>query len=315
MQTVDRRRFIQSSTLGGVAAAVATAAPSTSAFAYPSPTENKISLATWSIVRSFQTGVWKLTDIHRICREDFGLDGVEYVTSFFESPVAGYLDRLNKNSQEYGIRNVLIMVDNEGPMLAQEKQARMQAAVNHRKWVEIAAYLGCHAIRCNAHGGGKSSAEDPSAIDRGVESFGALLEYAKEFKVNIVIENHGGLSSEPDFLPALARKLNNPNFGILPDYGNYIQGTDIAAAVKNAMPFAKGVSVKASWRPDGTNPDWDLEKLLGISMAAGYKGFWGIESGLRRPQAERPTDPESIKKDEWQAVLWTKAVVQKVVFA
>ena len=253
MNVFDRRSFLRNSALAGIAAGVGsgTAIP---AFSYPRPTENRISLATWSLVRSFRVGVWKLTDIHRICREDFGIDGVEYVTAFFEAPVAGYLDRLNKASRDFGVRNVLIMVDNEGQMVSTDPAVRKQAVINHRKWVEVAAYLGCHAIRCNAHGGGSSMAEDPGAIDRAAEAFSALLDYAKEFHVNIMIENHGGLSSEPDFLPGLAKKLNNPNFGILPDYGNYLADSDIKAALRKAMPYAKGVSVKAGWQPDGTHP-------------------------------------------------------------
>ena len=285
------------------------------AFSYPRPTENKISLATWSLVRSFRAGVWKLTDIHRICREDFGVDGVEYVTAFFEAPVAGYLDRLNKASQEYGVRNVLIMVDDEGEMISRDSAVWKQSVINHRKWVEVASYLGCHAIRCNARGGGQSLAEDPDSINRAAESFGALLDYAKEFKINIVIENHGGISSEPDFLPGPAEKIGSPNFGILPDYGNYAPNSDIKAALRKAMAHAKGVSVKAGWQPDGTHPQYDLAELLGVSKAAGYSGFWGIESGMRRPRGEAPTEVDLIKKDEWQAVNWTKAVVQKVVFA
>lgn len=314
LSSQTRRSFIQSSLLAGLATGSLATSRSTSVAAYPRPTENKISLATWSLVSSFHAGIWKLTDIPRICREDFGIDGIEYVTSFFEVPVENYLKRLNRAAAEYGVENVLIMVDGEGEMVSKDKATRMQAAVNHRKWVEIAAYLGCHAIRCNAHGGGRTSQEDPDALDRAADSFAALLDYAREFKVNIIIENHGGLSSEPQWLPALAEKIADDNFGLLPDYGNYdLKDGDVYEAVAKAMPYAKGVSVKAGWQPDGTHPQYDLEKLLKISKDAGYTGFWGIESGLRRKQ--RPANAEETKQSDWQAVLWTKAAIEKVVFA
>lgn len=313
MNGINRRDFIQNTALTAALGAGVSAAGS--AAAHPAPDQNAISLATWSLIRSFNAGVWKLTDIHRICREDFGLDGVEYVTNFFESPVAGYLDRLNRTSQQYGIRNVLIMVDNEGDMVAKDRSVRMQSAINHRKWVEIAAYLGCHAIRCNARGGGNKPEEDPDAIERAAEAFTALVEYAKEFKINVVIENHGGLSSDPKWLPDLVRKVNSPHFGILPDYGNYNPGTDVYEAVRQAMPHAKGVSVKAGWLPDGSHPDYDLEKVIKVSVDSGFKGFYGIESGMRRPRGEMAAGPEQAKQDDWQAVLWTKAAIRKVVFA
>jgi sugar phosphate isomerase/epimerase len=282
---------------------------------YPSPAENKISLATWSLVRSFRAGVWKLTDIHRICRQDFGLDGVELVTTFFEVPLAMYLDRLNQASREHNVQNVLIMVDGEGAMASPDRSERMRAAVNHRKWIEIAAYLGCHAIRCNAYGGGNTWKEDPDSVDRAAESFGALLEYAKEFQVNVIIENHGGLSSDPEWLAALMEKVNSPHFGVLPDYGNFPESVDRYQAVEKLMRWAKGVSVKASWQPDGTHPAWDIERLLNISLKAGFRGFWGIESSMRGGERSSSMEPEQVKQEEWQAVLWTKDVIKKVVFS
>ncbi len=309
-----RRQFLQHSLTSGLALGAVPSLLPHSAVAYPRPEKDAISLAIWSLVRSFRAGVWRLTDMARICREDFGIDGIEYVTSFFEVPVESYLRVLNRNAENHGVKNVLIMVDGEGDLVAKEKEVRMQAAINHRKWVEIAAYLGCHAIRCNARGGGNTPEDDPDALDRAAEAFSALIDYAKEFKINVVIENHGGLSSHPTWLPQLMEKVDSPHFGILPDYGNYhpTPEADVYKCVELAMPYAKGVSVKAGWQPDGTHPQYNLEKLLNISKEAGYSGFWGIESSIRR--RERLTEPEDIKKDDWQAVRWTKRVIDEVIF-
>lgn len=315
MNPSTRRQFIQRSATAGLGLGLLPTVLTKSVPAYPRPEKNAISLATWSIVQSFRAQVWKLTDVARICREDFSIDGIEYVTSFFEVPVESYLRKLNQASRNYGVKNVLIMVDGEGDLVAKDRKVRIQAAINHRKWVEIAAYLGCHAIRCNARGGGRTPEEDPDALDRAAEGFGLLLDYAKEFNINVLIENHGGLSSHPHWLPTLIKNVNSPHFGILPDYGNYrsTEEADIYQAVRLAMPYAKGVSVKAGWLPDGTHPGYDLEKLLTISKESGYTGFWGIESSTRRRRNERLSSPEDIKKDDWQAVLWTKAAIEKVI--
>lgn len=316
LNSFHRRHFIKNSVSVGLGAAAFHSTVSNVLNAYPFPSDNAISLATWSIVRSFRAGIWKLTDVARICREDFGIDGIEYVTSFFEVPVQAYLVKLNQAAADNGVKNVLIMVDDEGDMVAKDKKVRMQAAVNHRKWVDIAAFLGCHAIRCNARGGGDTPGEDPGALDRAAESFSALIEYAKQSQINVLIENHGGLSSDPHWLPDLMKKVGSAHFGILPDYGNYhpTGGTDVYEALRLAMPYAKGVSVKAAWAPDGTHPEYDLEKLLQISKESGYAGFWGIESGLRRRRGSAPSSASDIKADDWQAVKWTKAAIEKVVF-
>jgi len=313
METMNRREWMLR-VLGTSAAVSALSAGAVrSAYAHPRPTKNAISLATWSLVRSFRANVCKLADIARICRQDFAIDGIEYVNQFFENPLESYLKRLNKAAADHGVENVLIMVDDEGDMIAKDKKTRMQSAINHRKWVEIAAYLGCHAIRCNARGGGNSLAEDPDSLDRARESFGDLIEYARQFKINVLIENHGGISSDPEWLPALCKKINSPDFGLLPDYGNYgkLSREQRCEAVRKAMPYAKGVSVKAEWKSDHTHSEYDLAELLQISKESGYTGFWGIESGMREAAA---TAPEEIKKNDWQAVLWTKAVIEKVVF-
>ena len=293
--------------------AASSLASATPAIAHDRPAKDAVSLATWSIVRSFRAGVWKLPDVARICREDFGIDGIEYVTAFFEAPVERYLKTLNKAAADHGVANVLIMVDGEGDMVSRDRSVRMQAAINHRKWIDVAGVLGCHAIRCNARGAGETPEKDPDAIDRAAEAFGALIDYAKPFGINVVIENHGGISSDPRWLPELMKKVGSPHFGTLPDYGNFAEGADVYEAVRLAMPYAKGVSVKAGFQPDGSHPQYSLEKLLKISKDSGYTGYWGIESSIRRDRNGPPRSPSAIMRDDGQAVRWTKAAIDKVV--
>lgn len=309
----SRRDFVKTALAGGAGLVAASAAGLPKpVLAHDRPQKDAVSLATWSIVRSFRAGIWKLPDVARICREDFGIDGIEYVTSFFESPVNRYLQQLNKAAADHGVENVLIMVDGEGDMVSKDKAVRMQAAVNHRKWIDIAGVLGCHAIRCNARGAAATPEEDPDAIERAAESFGALIDYAKPFGINVVIENHGGISSDPRWLPDLMKRVDSPHFGTLPDYGNFNENADVYEAVKMAMPFAKGVSVKAGFQPDGSHPRYSVEKLLQISKDSGYTGFWGIESSIRRGRDTRMS-PSATMSDDWQAVRWTKAAIDKVV--
>ncbi|MCK4629114.1 MAG: hypothetical protein KAT56_08925, partial [Sedimentisphaerales bacterium] len=187
MMTLDRRNFMQNSILAGAGLSLFTGGLVKTATAYPYPQKNAVSLALWSLVQSFRAGVWKLPDVARICREDFGIDGIEYVASFFEAPIERYLKELNRSAARHGVKNVLIMVSGEGSMVAKDKKVRRQAVINHRKWVDVAAYLGCHAIRCDARGGGNTPQEDPDALNRAADSFGALIEYAKESKINVLI--------------------------------------------------------------------------------------------------------------------------------
>lgn len=291
------------------------------ALAAPRPSKDDISLAAWSLNRSFfEARRWKNLDLPRIAREQFNINGIEFVNQFFENPTLSYLRQLKKNGEAYGVQFVLIMVDSEGDMSARDKKERMDAAIAHRKWVDIAHYLGCHAIRCNMGGPRENWARDKDLISRAAESFNNLLEYARGANLNVVIENHGGASSNADVVVALMKAVDNPNFGTLPDFGNINPGDDREEVVRRLVPYAKGISVKGSWLEDGT-PAFDLEKLIRICQDAGYHGFWGIESsyGRRRraPGQPAPTPekltPDQIWEREVKGVLLTKAVLERTV--
>jgi len=331
MNDQSRREFLQLSSAGvagaGLAAAglgvAAGASPLAQRARFPRPTSDAVSLAAYSLNRSYSAGVWDLLDLPRICREDFDIGGVEYVTIYFKDVrEQSFLRHLKQRAADYGVTSVLIMVDQEGDMGSPDRNARMQAAVNHRKWVDIAAYLGCFAIRCNCTGTGATMQEDPDALERSAESFNALLEYAKPNQITIAIENHGaGLASIPDWLALLAKKIDNPNFGLLPDVGNFAapDPNETYRRVRTMMPYAIDVSVKGSWAPDGTHPRFSLEEALRIAKEEfPYTGFWGIESSMRRPAAGRgaaaPTlSPLQTQREEWTAVKWTAAAIRKVV--
>ncbi len=300
---------------------IAATAAGATAVAADRPTKDDISLAAWSINRSFFVAKkWKNVDLPRICREEFNINGLEFVNQFFENPVQSHLNQLRKNAAEHGVKMVLIMVDGEGDMAAPDRKERMQAAVNHRKWIDIAHYLGCHAIRCNLGGPRQNWQPQKNEIVKyATESFTNLVEYAKGAGLNVVIENHGGASSNPDVLVPLMKAVNNPDFGTLPDFGNINPGDDHYEVIRKLMPYAKGVSVKSSWAPDGTHPGWDLEKLIGICQQAGYHGFWGIESGFGRTgrggqQAQAPQlTNEQIWENEKKGVILTRQVLERTV--
>jgi sugar phosphate isomerase/epimerase len=327
-----RRTFLQQTSAGLAGAGLATgltpaaadaaqsAAVSTDRFRRPA--KDAISLAAWSINRSYTAGVWDLLDLARICREDFNVDGVEYVTIFFKDVrEQTMLRQLNQRAADHGIENVLIMVDQEGHMGSRDRKERMQAAINHRKWIDIAAYLGCFAIRCNCTGVGNTVQEDPDAIERSAESFNALLEYARQARIVVCIENHGGgLASNADWLAALARRIDNPNFGLLPDFGNFAapEPATTYQRVRAMMPHAVDISVKGSWAPDGTHPRFSLDECLRIAKEEfKYTGYWGIESSMRRPTgATTPApalSPLQIQREEWTAVRWTVNAIRRVV--
>ncbi|MBK7930902.1 MAG: sugar phosphate isomerase/epimerase [Bryobacterales bacterium] len=246
----------------------------------------KISLAQWSIHKAIQSRMVSNLDFPRIAREQFGIEGLEFVNALWEAPTEGYVSRLKRNMRETGTQCVLIMCDNEGFMGAVDKAERLRAADNHRKWIDITAELGGHAIRTNMYPGQKQPAT-PAEIDTFLghcaESFARLCEYAKTRNINVIIENHGGVSSNPDVVVALMKKAGLANLGTLPDFGNFPKEVDKYDAVQKLMPFAKGVSMKCfDFTPAADETTIDMARMMKIVAAAGYTGWVGIEYEGRR---------------------------------
>ena len=233
----------------------------------------EISLAAWSLHRAFfardidQLGMVSLT-------RELGISGFEMVNTFFPSPQYAYLRELRKRADGEGVRLLLIMCDGEGDMAHPAREHRLLAARNHHKWVDVAAVLGCHTIRANA--GGQPG--DDGALERNAESFRALVEYAAASGIDVLVENHFGLSMDADWLVSLVRLVDSPCFATLPDFGNLPPDADRYAAVAAMMPYAKAVSAKCYDFDDaGDETSIDFGRMMTVVTGAGYTGYVGIE--------------------------------------
>ena len=266
---MQRRDFIK--TTG--AATLAAGAIAKSAFA--AEKKFQISVAAWSMHKAFYAGQMEMMAQPAFVR-GCGIEGLELVNSFFKSPQYGYLKDFMKEADSNGVKILLIMCDNEGDMASQDKDFRMLSAKNHHKWVDIAHVLGCHSIRCNS-GSGKPG--DKEAVKRAAESFSELSDYAAQAGLNVIIENHGGLSSHPDDLVSLMKAVGKPNFGILPDFGNFPDDVDRYDAVEKFMPYAKAVSAKCHDFDEQTGNETrtDYDKMMKVVLDSGYQGWVGIE--------------------------------------
>ena len=273
----SRRDFIGKSLALGAAGMMAPAL-TTSLKAKPVPTarmtKDDISLAQWALVEEMRAGKWKNLDFPRIAREDFGLNGIEFVNTLFEVPTAGYLNQLKKNANDHGVTMVLIMVDAEGDPCQPEKSVRKQFGVNHRKWIDIAQYLGCTAIRTNCRGP-KGEVDKKEALKWAADSYNMLLEYAMEAKIQVVIENHGGVSDDADWMVDLMNEVDNLYFGTYPDWRDPKAGYDNVEYLKKMLPWAAGMS----YRNQPTEKQ--SAEMIRIAKEGGYKGWYGIESSGR----------------------------------
>lgn len=274
MNNITRRNFFEKSMIIGAAGMVA---PSVLKAAVASPTprmvKDDISLAQWALVDELRAGKWKNLDFPAIARKEFGLNGIEFVNTFFEAPTEGYLRRLKKNAADNGVTMILIMVDDEGDGCAATKEERIQFAVNHRKWIDIAHYLGCHAIRTNCRGPKDVNKEE--ALKYSVEAYNMLLEYAVPAKISVLIENHGGISNDADWMVRLFKEVDNYYFGAYPDWRSPSPDFDNVTFLAKMLPYSGGMSYR-------NQPTEELTaKMIRMVKDGGYRGWYGIESGGR----------------------------------
>lgn len=298
----SRRSFIKETILGTGALMMA---PSFRLQGSSDP-DIRISLAEWSFHRALETGKMDHLDFPARAKNEFGISVVEYVNGFFggtkmnfkeAAKNKAYLNEMLKKSQDAGVLNHLLMCDDEGPLSSTNEKERLESVENHKKWIEAAKILGCLTVRVNLHGEGNPEDRKKASID----SLSRLGEFANSMKVNVVVENHGSVTSNAEWLTDVMKKVSLNNVGTLPDFGNFCishpWGTiqegcadmyDIYKGIELLLPFAKGVSAKTyDFDSKGEQPLLDYKRLTGIVKASGFKGYIGIEyEGINQPEDE-----------------------------
>ena len=242
--------------------------------------EFKISLAEWSLHRILYSGELDHLDFCILAREQFDLDAVEYVNSFFfdKAEDFDYLKEMKNRANDHGVSSLLIMCDNEGDLGDPNQNGREKAVENHFKWMDAAKFLGCHSIRVNA----KSEGTYEDQIQLASDGLRKLTEFGEKIGINTIVENHGGLSSNGKWLVSVMKEVDHPMCGTLPDFGNFKikdnEWYDRYTGVDELMPYAKAVSAKShsfNWKGDEINTDY--KKMINIVLSAGYNGYIGIE--------------------------------------
>jgi sugar phosphate isomerase/epimerase len=239
------------------------------------PLPFKISLAQWSLHKELQAKTLDNLDFAKVTREVFNIDAIEYVNQFFKDKAedAAYLADLNRRAKDHNVYQHLIMCDGEGNLGDPDAAKRTKAVENHYRWVTAAKTLGCATIRVNAASVGTPEEQMKLAAD----GLSRLSEFAAKHEINVVVENHGGISSHGDWLAGVMKAVNNPRCGTLPDFGNFYE-YDRYQGVTDLMPFAKAVSAKThDFDEKGDETTKDYRRLLKIVLAANFHSWVGIE--------------------------------------
>ncbi|MEO9966570.1 MAG: sugar phosphate isomerase/epimerase family protein [Reichenbachiella sp.] len=306
---ITRRNFIKQTGVLSGAAAVASSPLLSACTQALTSSDFKLSLAQWSLHQAIFAGAIDPLNFAKVAKQDFGISAVEYVNQFFKDKARdkGYINQMKQIAADEGVKSLLIMIDGEGYLGDGNESQRIQAVENHYQWVEAAKALDCHSIRVNAAGEGTEEEVQQNAID----GLARLSTFAKDFDINIIVENHGGYSSSGKWLSQVISSVNMPNCGTLPDFGNFciakgVDGSceknyDRYQGMKELMPYAKGVSAKShDFDENGNEINTDFTKMLSIVKDSGFTGYIGVEY-------------EGKTLSEYEGIRATKALLEKTI--
>lgn len=275
----------------------------------------KLSLAQWSLHRSIRSNQISPYDFAQKAAQ-MNFEGLEYVNALYpdvmnaknkSEALKKFIKKSNEQANIYGLKNLIIMIDDEGDLVVPSAKKRNIAIENHKVWVETAAEMGCHSIRINLFG-----ERNPDLWqERAIASLSALGKFAALHNINIIVENHGYLSSNAALVMKVLEKVNLPNCGTLPDFGNFclareknqrwdgacIAEYDRYQGIKELLPKAFGVSAKSyAFDTQGLETTIDYKRMLSLVKASGYTGYIGVEY-------------EGENKNEIEGILATKALL------
>ena len=261
-----------------------------------------ISLAQWSLHKALYSRAMDNLDFAATAKNKFDIDAIEYVNQFFKDKAkdTDYLAQMKQRADDLGVRSLLIMCDGEGRLGDPDDTARSEAVENHYKWVQAAKFLGCHSIRVNAASEGGYEEQQKLAAD----GLRRLCEFADTHGLNVLVENHGGLSSNGSWLVGVMKLVDHDRVGTLPDFGNFRikegEWYDRYKGVEEMMPYAKAVSAKSHvFDEAGNEAEIDYLRMVEVVLAAGYHGHLGIEY-------------EGSELGEMQGIAATKALLERV---
>ena len=306
---MDRRKFITRSLTAGAGLAFVNPAFGSFTSAQSATQSLEISLAQWSLHRKLFAGDMDHLDFAKMS-QGFGCVGLEYVNAFFKDKATdvSYLKEMNSRAEDHQQKNILIMIDGEGGLAEKNAKKRLVNIENHYKWVEAAQVLGCHSIRVNLSGG-----EDRlDAQKAGIDSLNRLAEFAKSYDVSVLVENHGGFSSDGNWLSNVMQNVSRENIGTLPDFGNFcierkeqecISAYDRYQGMSELMPFAKALSAKShAFDEQGNETQSDFFRMIEIAKKNQYSGYVGIEF-------------EGTMDSEEEGIIKTKNLLDKAIAA
>jgi sugar phosphate isomerase/epimerase len=229
-----------------------------------------------------------------LVRERFDADAIEICQIQWQDPTDAEVQQLASALRDAGVELLNIPID-VGDLASPDAGRRGADIAATLRWLDIAAALGARFARVNAGAALAGAERDEDAL---VAALRLLGDAAAERGVRLLVENHGGQSSDPVYLQQLLKQVGRDRLGLLLDLGNFepmltlsragmseeeidpsaLDFEPLYAAIESLVAEAELVHAKSfgSVTPTVANP-FDTERALKIVADSGYSGPITIE--------------------------------------
>jgi len=256
------------------------------------PTPFSISVSERSLRHAIKSGELEHLDFAKFARQELEINAVDYASSFFREYVADqeFLNKMNRRAADEGVRHVLLLIEDEGNLMAADESIRQQAIERHRLWIDAAATLGCRGVRVHLKGNNPA----PDSFNRAVESIKALAKHGDDRKIHLLIGNEEGIARDPAWLRKLVSAVDSQRLGAFP----YFLGKPSVAApqdpykiISALMPIARGVcATSRDFDENGLEKNIDFPRVLDLVTKSGYRGY--ISAEYQIPESEITKEEE-----------------------
>jgi sugar phosphate isomerase/epimerase len=256
----------------------------------------KISLNAYSFNQPLSEGEMDLNQLLEFCA-DHHFDAVDptgyYFPGYPEVPPDAFLYELKMKAFRLGLEISGTGVRNDFTDPDPSKRNKDIALV--KNWVLAAKKMGIPVIRIF------SGVQNPDGFTWNqvegwmMQDIRECVEFGKNHGVVIALQNHNDFIQTAGQVVGLMKKINSPWFGLILDTGSYPTG-DPYEEIAMTIPYAVSWQIKEKINNRGKEEEVDLDKLMSIIKAAGYRGYLPIETlGPGDPYEKVPIFLEKVR--------------------
>lgn len=193
------------------------------------------------------------------------------------------LQRMLDNMKSAGVKSAVMLTGGVGDIGDANPVIRKKAIETYKYWVDVAATLGCKAMRNVC--GEFITIPHEEKLKYALEGVSELGTYAASKNLDLLIENHNGYSSDPEWMIALMEGINQKNVGVLGDFTNWTLERnpdtfypDPYKGIELLAPYIRAVSAKSSdFTQEGKEVTTNYQKMFDILKKAPDFEFAGVE--------------------------------------